>query len=553
MGGGSNRDDMPVWHKVVGISLALGSAFLIGASFVLKKRGLLDSNKTDNKKPGQGHGYLKNGLWWLGLVLMLVGELCNVAAYAFSPAILVTPLGAVSVVISAIMSDIFLKEKLNFSAKIGCAQCILGAILLVVNSPASNTTTTIQSFWDLALQPIFVSYFIVNGLGLLYLVFYAAPRWGERWPLVYISICSIIGSMVVVSMQGFGSAVVYSFSAGAPNQFKEWSMYPLLVFVVLCGVMQINYLNKALNIFSTAIVTPIYYVFFTTATLVCSAVLLRDFKFDNALNGVSALVGFLVIVGGVALLFAYSLQLAREEPGLQSRTSTIRRSTLNPDHGNFDDGAMVGGSTGLTAVSEKNHHSLHPGFSGSYRGSHMTLVPPTSPGGDVYDMSTMESSHRDQSNQKVRSTQQHLDGGSQPPTRSSFEEDVATRPISLLQPSLSVNSGKFRERPISSTSLTIDAPPGGFAYGITRRESQREGSGPPSSIINLYTPNIMPPSIIVDDTQAQFPETHQTTLNSTPSQTRKVPKRKGSETSAAMLIESAAPFGISDDTSELSP
>ena len=84
---------------------------------------------------------------------MLLGELFNVAAYAFSPAILVTPLGAVSVVISAIMSDIFLKERLNFSGKVGCIQCILGATILVLNTPPSNVTTTIASFWKLALGP----------------------------------------------------------------------------------------------------------------------------------------------------------------------------------------------------------------------------------------------------------------------------------------------------------------------------------------------------------------------------------------------------------------
>ncbi len=135
-------------------------------------------------------------------LLVLIGELCNMAAYAFSPAILVTPLGAVSVVISAIMSEIFLKEKLNFSAKIGCAQCILGAILLVMNTPPGNTTTTMASFWKLAIDPIFQGYLLVNLVGIAYLIFYAAPRWGERWPMVYIAICSLVGSFVVVTMQG---------------------------------------------------------------------------------------------------------------------------------------------------------------------------------------------------------------------------------------------------------------------------------------------------------------------------------------------------------------
>lgn len=36
---------------------------------------------------------------------VLIGELCNLAAYAFSPAVLVTPLGALSVVIRFVCAE----------------------------------------------------------------------------------------------------------------------------------------------------------------------------------------------------------------------------------------------------------------------------------------------------------------------------------------------------------------------------------------------------------------------------------------------------------------
>lgn len=48
---------------------------------------------------GEGHGYLKSPMWWFGMTLMIIGEICNFVAYAFTEAILVTPLGALSVVI----------------------------------------------------------------------------------------------------------------------------------------------------------------------------------------------------------------------------------------------------------------------------------------------------------------------------------------------------------------------------------------------------------------------------------------------------------------------
>ena len=46
-----------------------------------------------------GYSYLKEPLWWAGLLTMVVGELANFAAYAFAPAIVVTPLGALSILV----------------------------------------------------------------------------------------------------------------------------------------------------------------------------------------------------------------------------------------------------------------------------------------------------------------------------------------------------------------------------------------------------------------------------------------------------------------------
>ena len=46
-----------------------------------------------------GYSYLAEPLWWAGMLTMVVGEVANFAAYAFGPAILVTPLGARSIIV----------------------------------------------------------------------------------------------------------------------------------------------------------------------------------------------------------------------------------------------------------------------------------------------------------------------------------------------------------------------------------------------------------------------------------------------------------------------
>lgn len=46
-----------------------------------------------------GFSYLREPVWWCGMISMVLGEFANFAAYAFAPAILVTPLGALSIII----------------------------------------------------------------------------------------------------------------------------------------------------------------------------------------------------------------------------------------------------------------------------------------------------------------------------------------------------------------------------------------------------------------------------------------------------------------------
>ena len=46
-----------------------------------------------------GFSYLLEPLWWVGMTTMVLGEVANFAAYAFAPAILVMPLGALSIIV----------------------------------------------------------------------------------------------------------------------------------------------------------------------------------------------------------------------------------------------------------------------------------------------------------------------------------------------------------------------------------------------------------------------------------------------------------------------
>ncbi|KAL9079518.1 MAG: hypothetical protein Q9157_001630, partial [Trypethelium eluteriae] len=330
----------PPIYKIIGIILATCSGLFIGISFVLKKTGLLKANAKYHEEAGEGYGYLKNAWWWSGMTLMIIGEICNFVAYAFVDAILVTPLGALSVVITTILSAIFLKERLSFVGKVGCFNCIIGSVVIVVNAPAQSSAATIQEMQHFVIAPGFLSYAGVIIVGCVIVALWVAPRYGKKSMLVYLTICSLIGSLSVVSTQGLGAAIVTQIS-GTP-QFNQWFLYVLLVFVVATLVTEIIYLNKALNIFNAALVTPTYYVYFTSATIVTSAILFRGFK-GTPLQIATVVMGFFQICTGVILLqlsksskdvpdaavFKGDLDQVRtvaeqEEPEYEPRADTVR-------------------------------------------------------------------------------------------------------------------------------------------------------------------------------------------------------------------------------------
>ncbi|KAI8341677.1 magnesium transporter NIPA-domain-containing protein [Chlamydoabsidia padenii] len=287
-------------YKSIGVTLAVASGVFIGSSFVFKKKGLLDSNARSGCAAGEGYGYLKSAMWWTGMILMVVGEACNFVAYAFAPAILVTPLGALSVVLSAVLSSIFLKEGLTFQGVIGCIQCVLGAIIIVLHAPEEGAAdNTIATFRALMLSTGFMTYSVFAVGVSLFLVFYCGPRWGNQNMLVYITVCSLIGSLSVVFTQGIGGTIVHSLAV--ENQFDDWFVYLVLALTLVTLMVEIIYLNKALNIFNTALVTPTYYVIFTTLTIVSATVFYRGFEASGT-DVTTCVFGFLIICSGVALL-----------------------------------------------------------------------------------------------------------------------------------------------------------------------------------------------------------------------------------------------------------
>lgn len=299
-----------VW---LGLTLALLSSFLIGGSVILKKKALLRLASNGETRAGDGgHGYLKDWLWWGGLLTMGGGEACNFVAYMFAPATLVTPLGALSVLISAVLSSYLLGEVLGVLGKLGCLLCVLGSILLVIHAPQEQEVTSLQDMTSKLLEPGFLVYVSAVLLLCVLLVVYFSPRVGRSNILVYISICSLLGAFTVASVKGLAIAIQTMVSD--VSVLAHPLTWILLVTLVVSIVTQVNYLNKSLDTFNTLLVYPIYYVLFTTVVLSTSIILFQEWRSMAAVDVVTTLGAFLVIVVGVAMLHLFKeLQMTMEQ------------------------------------------------------------------------------------------------------------------------------------------------------------------------------------------------------------------------------------------------
>ncbi|GMK57231.1 hypothetical protein CspeluHIS016_0400650 [Cutaneotrichosporon spelunceum] len=323
-----------VEEKHIGLALAISSSAAIGTSFIITKKGLNDAanrpadyphshqRQTQSRTASEDFAYLQNPIWWAGMITMIVGEVANFAAYTFAPAILVTPLGAMSVIIGAILASIFLDEQLGRLGICGCASCIIGSVVIILHAPSDKEVDTVDDILKLAAQPAFVTYLTIVTVFSTVMIFRVAPRYGQTNPMVYLSICSLVGSVSVMAIKGFGIAIKLTIAGN--NQLTHFTTYLFGVVVVGCILVQMTYFNKALDTFSTNVVNPIYYVFFTTATIIASAILFQGFNTTDAVNTISLLCGFLIIFMGVFLL-----NMSRK-PEPPHHTSSIETGLMNP-------------------------------------------------------------------------------------------------------------------------------------------------------------------------------------------------------------------------------
>lgn len=155
------------------------------------------------------------------------------------------------------------------------------------------------------------------------------PKFGNTNIVVYLLLCSAIGSLTVV----FCKAVALGITEAINNRLNVLSHYVfwlLLAASVFCIMIQMNYLNKSLDIFNTSVVTPVYYVMFTVLVIIASGILFREWQNMPSEDIVGCCCGFLIVTTAVFMLNLFKdFKISFKDINFNS---TVRRN-VNLEHG----------------------------------------------------------------------------------------------------------------------------------------------------------------------------------------------------------------------------
>lgn len=245
--------------------------------------------------------YIHLPLWWIGMLLMAIGETGNFLAYAYAPATLVAPLGSISVVCNALLSSLVLREQISSRNKAGCVFAIIGSCFVVRFAPTSDHQLNMSRLADYITDPVFLSFLVLICVGFVYL--YRLPlRVQQGSVIVYVLMCSLMGAITVSCTKGLSTALILTVSGSSHDQFS--SLLPWLLLLVICGtiVVQIKYLNLAMISFGASEVVPVYYVTFTFCSVMAGVILFKEYHETSPLHASLFVLGVAITFSGVYLI-----------------------------------------------------------------------------------------------------------------------------------------------------------------------------------------------------------------------------------------------------------
>ncbi|XP_040402558.1 NIPA-like protein 2 isoform X2 [Cygnus olor] len=283
-------------HKtqLLGVLLAAASNFLISVSLSIQKCAHLRLACQTEPKP-----YYTSKLWWCGIILLVLGEVGNFTAYGFAPIALVAPLGCVSVIGTAFISVLFLKQTMRAADILGGTLTVAGTYLLVTfapNVPQELTARRVQN--NLVSWPFLV--YVILEIITFCILLYFYKRKAVKHIMILLMMVALLASLTVIAVKAVASMV--TLSVKGKMQLTYPVFYIMLILMATSCVFQVKFLNQAMHLYEATAVVPINFVFFTTSAIVSGVIFYQEFQSAALLSVFMFLFGCLLSFLGVFVI-----------------------------------------------------------------------------------------------------------------------------------------------------------------------------------------------------------------------------------------------------------
>ncbi|KAA9087084.1 DMT family transporter [Microbacterium radiodurans] len=298
---------------LVGIPLALLGAVFMSFGALYQHRGvqkverLTRSSGSAGLSGAQLFSLLKRPSWVVGTVMLGLAIVCQLAALAFAPLILVQPLGAVSLVITTLLNARITGVKPTKRSVRSIIACVGGIFAFVTIAAFVATEKPIDQAQLITILALLAGVLLISG------AVWLLVRKGAK-PLFYIAASGIIYGFVAT----LAKVVIKRIQAGD----FEWLTLLCLVALVVATAIGAYFVQTAYSVGPPDLVIAGLTVIDPIVAVIIGIVILQE----AATAPVAALIGF-VIVGAVAVYGVTSLARNHPQVVLDSQQLPIPRGS----------------------------------------------------------------------------------------------------------------------------------------------------------------------------------------------------------------------------------
>jgi len=289
----------------------LGSALTVGG-LILQKMGA--------KVPGEHRrlgDVVLSRTWLAGFALVAVADFpMSMFVYSLAPISLIAPLSGVTVVLNFVVAPHLLKEQAHLWPDLPATLLVAtGIVLTTLVGAHDEAEYSAAALWSRFTDPAFVCVMVCAAALVAGCIVYMQQAAAELQQVSKLGTWKV-HQMLMPALASAGCGLFSNINLKAAGILlasgQIWPVLPWLILTVLPAALQINYLNKGMQLYPQAVFIPIYSACLMLATTIGGAIFYQDYTYIRDWHTMLMFFGGATAVAGGISLFALRHKLLHD-------------------------------------------------------------------------------------------------------------------------------------------------------------------------------------------------------------------------------------------------